>query len=101
MAATSLYQQLELVRKNGLAIKDIDNPCPAVQRAAVLHDPQAIGCVSNPTLEAQRLAVTRDNSAISLIRNPGYMILKAANVPTEDHECYRHVLLPHLTDEIP
>jgi len=48
-------EQLELVRKNGNSIKDIENPAAEAQLAAMYKDSLAYIYIKNPCEEAKEL----------------------------------------------
>lgn len=96
--------QLEIVKKNGLAIQFFDNPSIKLQFVAVNQNPDAleeiikkkinppnliinhalsknpstIRLISNPTDEQQIFAVSISGSAIQYIQNPNEAVKKAA-----------------------
>ena len=70
--------QLASVQGDGFALQYIENPSEAVQIAAVQKTGWAIKYIEDPSEAVQLAAVQRDNHAISYIENPSEAVKLAA-----------------------
>ncbi len=71
-------EQLELVRRNGLALEQIEGGTPGVEMVAVEHTPRAIQFVANPSLALQEAAIRKGWNNLEYIENPSEEILRLA-----------------------
>ena len=70
--------QLAAVRQTGLAIRHIENPSEAVQLAAVQKYGRVIQFIKNPSETVQLAAVRQNILAILYIENPSEAVRRAA-----------------------
>ena len=63
-------QLLSTVRRDGLNIRHIDNPSPAIQLAAIQQNPNALKFIKDPADAIKTAALKIDGSIITLIKNP-------------------------------
>lgn len=68
-AISSEDEQIALVKKSGIAIRNIENPSRAVQLAAVSKNGRAIKFIKDPDEEIQLLAARANPMAIGMIKN--------------------------------
>lgn len=62
--------QLEAVRRNIQAIRDIEHPTEEVQKYVIEKDPQMALFINDPTVEVQRILISIDPNYIRNIQNP-------------------------------
>jgi len=69
---------IALVKKDGLAIKNIIDPSEEIQLAAVKQDGMALEFINNPSEKVMRAAVSNDPYAMEFIQTPSKAIQIAA-----------------------